>query len=230
MKTFMMAAFAAVALAAAPAAAQVTDSNPTVAFTYGTGNNYNPANAVVNTTATGEQAVRLTEPFVQASATGGTGIYTFETGTNLTCTQPTAGNCSDVGFNFSFFGDAIAGATVSITNLAGGFASFAASDLDSANTSNAIQGSQRLSSAFLNGLFGPTLDINFDPNVNSTFRIDLLSANGMTTSAFAQLGTGFAATAAVPEPATWAMMLMGFGAMGFALRRNRRRTALLQMA
>jgi hypothetical protein len=32
-------------------------------------------------------------------------------------------------------------------------------------------------------------------------------------------------TPAVPEPATWAMMLLGFGAAGTAIRRNRRRTA-----
>lgn len=29
------------------------------------------------------------------------------------------------------------------------------------------------------------------------------------------------ATAAVPEPATWAMMLLGLGAVGCALRRSR---------
>ena len=29
---------------------------------------------------------------------------------------------------------------------------------------------------------------------------------------------------AVPEPATWAMMLMGFGAAGFAMRRRRRQS------
>jgi len=34
---------------------------------------------------------------------------------------------------------------------------------------------------------------------------------------------------AVPEPATWAMMLLGFGAVGFAMRR-RRTAALLQIA
>ena len=28
---------------------------------------------------------------------------------------------------------------------------------------------------------------------------------------------------AVPEPATWAMMLVGFGAIGFAMRRSRKR-------
>jgi hypothetical protein len=27
----------------------------------------------------------------------------------------------------------------------------------------------------------------------------------------------------VPEPSTWAMMLLGFGAVGMAVRRNRRR-------
>ena len=34
---------------------------------------------------------------------------------------------------------------------------------------------------------------------------------------------------AVPEPATWAMMLLGFGAVGFSMRR-RRRPALVQIA
>ena len=28
-------------------------------------------------------------------------------------------------------------------------------------------------------------------------------------------------TAAVPEPGTWAMMLLGFGAIGFSMRRRR---------
>jgi hypothetical protein len=36
-------------------------------------------------------------------------------------------------------------------------------------------------------------------------------------------------TPAVPEPATWAMMLLGFGAVGFTMRRHRR-PALLQVA
>ncbi|HEV2596658.1 MAG TPA: PEPxxWA-CTERM sorting domain-containing protein [Sphingomicrobium sp.] len=38
------------------------------------------------------------------------------------------------------------------------------------------------------------------------------------------------AIAAVPEPATWAMMLIGFGGMGFAMRGRRRQQTLLQVA
>lgn len=34
----------------------------------------------------------------------------------------------------------------------------------------------------------------------------------------------------VPEPATWAMMLAGFGATGFAMRRTRRKNVLAQIA
>lgn len=35
---------------------------------------------------------------------------------------------------------------------------------------------------------------------------------------------------AVPEPGTWAMMLLGFGAVGVSMRRRRRSTAMLQAA
>ena len=35
-----------------------------------------------------------------------------------------------------------------------------------------------------------------------------------------------AINSAVPEPGTWAMMLLGFGGMGVAMRRTRRRTSL----
>ncbi len=38
------------------------------------------------------------------------------------------------------------------------------------------------------------------------------------------------AQAPVPEPATWAMMLIGFGAVGWQIRRQRRTSALAQLA
>jgi hypothetical protein len=42
------------------------------------------------------------------------------------------------------------------------------------------------------------------------------------------VNTGFAAvqlSSAVPEPAAWAMMLLGFAGLGFAFRRSRRKAA-----
>ena len=61
---------------------------------------------------------------------------------------------------------------------------------------------------------GATTDLSFtfrqDP---SFFRLDNISVN-----------------AAVPEPGTWAMMLIGFGAMGVSMRRRRRTQNPLQVA
>lgn len=52
-----------------------------------------------------------------------------------------------------------------------------------------------------------------------------LSICGTTTCAFTSSISGtFSATAAVPEPATWGLMLLGFGAMGAVLRTRRRST------
>jgi hypothetical protein len=54
---------------------------------------------------------------------------------------------------------------------------------------------------------------------------------GALTTGSNGLVTRFSQVEAVPEPATWAMMLLGFGAMGFSLRRRRPTTGkLLQIA
>jgi hypothetical protein len=43
-------------------------------------------------------------------------------------------------------------------------------------------------------------------------------------------GTINVLTSPVPEPGAWALMALGFGAIGFTMRIRRRRTALLQIA
>jgi len=48
------------------------------------------------------------------------------------------------------------------------------------------------------------------------FTSDMIIANGKTGN----VGAVQTAVTAVPEPATWAMMLVGFGALGFAVRRR----------
>ena len=75
-------------------------------------------------------------------------------------------------------------------------------------------------------------DLGFDPNVNDTYQVNLSAtdAQGVVRSlnVFAQVGSG--ATSGSPEPATWAMMLLGFGCIGFQLRRKRDAKLLTQSA
>ena len=55
----------------------------------------------------------------------------------------------------------------------------------------------------------------------------------VTLNGNAPIGTSFQGTLnwnAVPEPATWAMMLIGFGAIGASIRRRRTRVAVRQFA
>ena len=54
---------------------------------------------------------------------------------------------------------------------------------------------------------------------------DYSAEGGGITSAHTLVGV-----AAVPEPATWAMMILGFGAIGAALRSKRRRNAAPALA
>ncbi len=221
MKALVLGLVGAVALASSGAVGAQTvvyDADPQVGFVYGNGNDYLPANAAVlnsGVRSIGEISGRAHVPTQPASSTGSTGIYTFSLGQN-------------VSFDFSFSSGSISNASVTITNVADGAdASFAAALLGTIQSNGALQGSQQLGFGFLNGGILASQDINFDNMVNSTYRIDL-SGGGLTNTFFAQIGTG--AVAAVPEPATWAMMLIGFGAIGVSLRRRRRANGLLQAA
>lgn len=60
----------------------------------------------------------------------------------------------------------------------------------------------------------------------------VITVNGSTASGDGAFGgnINLNAVAAVPEPGTWAMMLLGFGAIGFSMRRGRRVKAIPQIA
>ena len=63
----------------------------------------------------------------------------------------------------------------------------------------------------------------FDFGTEGADFVTLDDANGWSNAALYTTG----APPRVPEPATWAMMLLGFGAAGAALRRSRRKTGMI---
>lgn len=69
------------------------------------------------------------------------------------------------------------------------------------------------------GSIDPNVTIYRDrySNFNGTFSFPTQTDNNVG----AWLGGNFQFNSAVPEPSTWAMMLFGFGAVGFAVRRRR---------
>ena len=70
------------------------------------------------------------------------------------------------------------------------------------------------------GYFGPGGYTTQDVRLNLSQSLSYSVAGGASYGD-ARLGTfSVAATAAVPEPATWGMMLIGFGGLGYAMRRR----------
>jgi hypothetical protein len=65
-------------------------------------------------------------------------------------------------------------------------------------------------------------DLFTGPASSPTFNIGTFNLSGGFTAGPATLTISRAAVAAVPEPSTWAMMLVGFGAIGASMRRRRR--------
>lgn len=66
-----------------------------------------------------------------------------------------------------------------------------------------------------------------DGGLTHTLTVTGYFTSGPTAS---YAGTFNANLPAVPEPGTWALMLLGFGATGFMLRRRNRRSVLAQVA
>jgi hypothetical protein len=88
---------------------------------------------------------------------------------------------------------------------------------DNAHSGNGYQNSENAIFGFLGPLYSPF--------ANDLFQFDFTLTGGNLTSplaveAFVQVGSG------VPEPSTWAMMILGFAGVGFASYRRARRSTM----
>ena len=171
-------------------------------------------------------------------------------GTNLTTVRANFNGGSGLGGTFTSLTDALNAegsgqATVTATTglinqltftASGSTFTTATFNLSGSATDVFIEGLRSDGTAFSNPLDPYTISqgSNFfgivatGGDVLTGFRVQ--STTGFTDLRHLRLSGLAVAPGAVPEPATWAMMLIGFGGMGVALRRRRRQTNTLFQA
>ncbi|WP_237452017.1 PEPxxWA-CTERM sorting domain-containing protein [Qipengyuania algicida] len=206
----------AAAVVATPAFAADTvayNSGPNDTWYFGGGNDYTPANTLVLTTDAGDQMyLRMHQTYQPAPASDGSGVYSFALGTD------------PMSFDWGVDNDSQSNITGLITMTNIGTGSSLSYDPFFTGNDNELMDSSTQNSFRLN--WG---GIGFDPGVDDTYRVDL-TINGLgsdtsrTLSVFAKLGDG--AMGAVPEPATWALMILGFGFIGGIQRKTRQKVKL----
>jgi hypothetical protein len=180
---------------------------------------------------------------------GPTPTYTFEGGPT---TPPTTGGAvvtgtvgiqhaqplGSTGFYYSVGPSDGSPGTIDLTSIGNiNYISLLWGSVDTYNTLQFIasDGVTVLASFVGNDIFNPATGNRTDPNTNP---IVLFNLTGTDVSAFSYLRLTSTQNAfeidniainPVPEPKTWAMMLLGFAGIGVAIRR-RRRPALAQVA
>lgn len=114
--------------------------------------------------------------------------------------------------------------------------SFLWGSVDDYNAIDFLAGNTVIATFSGTDIFNPANGNQTDPNLNPIVRFDVTGEHvasltslrlRSTTNAFE---TDNFAINAVPEPATWAMMLLGFGAIGFGMRRRRSDTVRVRFA
>ena len=176
-------------------------------------------------------------------ATAASAAVSIDAGTTVLTSSPNVqngGQTFDFGYTDSSSGNPFTEILNFSNTLAGVYsitlsttAVSSASDIDFFSSADCAGCGIFLSGGDIVGMLQLGADIDND-DVNEDYRLDTgLLADGSYTLTFVGRGSGSfggaVAFSAVPEPSTWGMMLLGFGAVGFAMRR-RRRPALLQVA
>jgi len=215
------AAAVAIAFAASSAQAGVTFNSDLAApgVYFGAGNGTSPQEFTVDTEGGVEIALRAKISGSQAGQIVPVGnTYFIPLGSTFNFDYSVN---PDVGGSQVSLANAVASLT--ITNLANGhFFTFdpstVADNAHSALAPGGYQNSEKASFAFLG--------LGYNPNLNDTFNVTLNltgvpNVGAMSVSNIVQVGSGLA----VPEPSTWAMMILGLGGVGAAMRRTPRTAA-----
>lgn len=138
--------------------------------------------------------------------------------------SPTGDTLALWNFEYSYDPGINTGTTTTIKikdNLGHFFGAFPLAPFDNTSAGTALQNSENI------GFFPFNLGA-FDPTAPAIYTIDLAmnsSANLPLGSVEIQVDVG-----AVPEPSTWAMMILGFAGIGFMAYRRRNRATALRMA
>ena len=236
---------AALLLGAAPVAAQTVDGQNTGGSEYSGG-----STAVVETNAAAPDSnfgaptnqgtigynINLldTNGSLYGLVTQTGGPSAFFTGSNLYFDlDPATRSGSDLGFEISLGGvnAFIPGVTGSVS-LASALFAVASTTSDGLTTLEFSLDNSLFNSAIAGLSYNPAVTFSGDNRLNLSQSLSYSVAGGQAFYGTARLGTfsTAAVAGAVPEPATWAMMLLGFGAMSVSLRRRRRAHSSLQSA
>ena len=230
-------------LAAAPASfmisgAAIAAPTPTYLFTPGV---YTPTAASATTifeefNVPAGSFATTTNAFATESATGGTAVFTGATNAVGTAVNPDGGVDNYLAVNAGTFTvDFTKGGTVTSAIQ---YFSFSFGSLDNYNslTLNFAGGG----SIFLSGLAiltgNPLLNTapgatptSYAPNISGRLNIYGNGGSALNSVVFGSSQAAFeidGLAAATPEPATWGMLILGFGMAGAALRVRRRKASI----
>lgn len=147
---------------------------------------------------------------------------------NLYQANPGLFNASHALWNFDYSVNpgtqSLVGATANITIMDLGRGTSTSFDpsliFDNATSGNGYQNSENLQFGFLGGPLG------FQATANDTYQFDFTLTGGslqtsLAVEAFVEIGSG------VPEPSTWAMMILGFCGIGFMAYRGKSKPAFM---
>ena len=167
--------------------------------------------------------VALSSVFASASAQAQLLLFELSGARNATFTLNTSNPSS-------FTTSALIGDQIFFNNVAGTFGGSAGTASTITFGSNLITPFEIVGTSLgFTQLIGP--DLFTGSGANPMFSLGTFNLSGGFTSGASTLTISRATVAAaVPESETWAMMLIGFGAMGVAMRRRRRTQLLVQAA